>query len=210
MAVGGYSGANPGVTIGSGYAFSQAPVNGLAVQTMIGVGTTAPATALHVVGQLTQVDGQQGDGKVLVSNAAGTSNWKSSPAAAIFGGLNNASFNITTTPSAVGPAMSYSKVYANTHLDIELHSRSFHGAFAGGGANITYQLRVDGNAITSSSYVSSNNNGTEYITIKGYVSGLAAGSHTIQVYANMDNGTSTGVILDPGGYNGTVLVKEEF
>jgi hypothetical protein len=211
MGIGGYAGQNLGVSIGPAFAPAQSPVNGLAVQGGIGAGTVSPITALHVMGNMTQQDGQQGTGKILVSDAAGTATWKSSPNAAIFGGLNANSANITTTPSQLATnVMTYSKVYGNTHLQIELMTRAYNGTFGGGGAYITYQLRVDGNAITSSSYVSSINNGTEYITVKGYVAGLSAGSHTIQVYAFMDAGTSTGVVLDPGGFNGSVLVKEEF
>jgi hypothetical protein len=210
MGIGGYAGQNLGVSIGPAYAPQQSPVNGLAVQGSVGVGTVNPITALHVSGNITQQDGQQGTGKVLVSNAAGTATWKSSPTAAIYGGLNNLSYNINTTPTAIGPAMSYNKIHDNTHLNIDLQSRSYHGSFGGGGTYIYYQIRVDGNPITSSTYVTTNNNGTDFITIKAYASGLAAGAHTVQVYAYMNAGTSTGVTLDSGGFNGSVIVKEEF
>ncbi|HEX4953138.1 MAG TPA: hypothetical protein VF017_07060 [Thermoanaerobaculia bacterium] len=43
----------------------------------LGVGTTAPATALHVTGQLTVVDGSQGAGRVLTSDAGGAASWQS-------------------------------------------------------------------------------------------------------------------------------------
>jgi hypothetical protein len=211
MGIGGYAGQNLGVSIGPAYAPAQSPVNGLAVQGNVGIGTNVPSTALHVVGQMTQVDGQQGTGKVLVSDAAGIATWKSSPNAAIFTGLNNTTVNITTTPTQLGTGViTYNKIHGNTQLEITLESRGYNGTFGGGGAYISYQLRVDGNPIVSTTYVSTNNNTTEYITIKGYAAGLTAGSHNIQVYAFMDAGTSTGVTMDPGGFNGSILVKEQF
>jgi hypothetical protein len=45
-----YVWANGNMAIGSGYRANAAPVNGLLVQGNMGIGTTAPATALHVVG----------------------------------------------------------------------------------------------------------------------------------------------------------------
>ncbi|NDC42435.1 MAG: hypothetical protein EBZ77_12955, partial [Chitinophagia bacterium] len=61
-------------------------VNGATASVNVGIGTTAPASKLHVVGQ-TQVDGQikitggtPGNGKVLTSDATGLASW-TSPAA---------------------------------------------------------------------------------------------------------------------------------
>jgi hypothetical protein len=42
--------ANGNMSVGNGYRSNAAPVNGLLVQGNMGIGTTAPATALHVVG----------------------------------------------------------------------------------------------------------------------------------------------------------------
>ncbi len=41
----------------------------------VGVGTTAPAAKLDVVGQIKITDGTQGDGKILTSNANGLGSW---------------------------------------------------------------------------------------------------------------------------------------
>ena len=42
-----------GATVGSGYISTLAPTNGLLVQGNVGIGTTSPASALHVNGALT-------------------------------------------------------------------------------------------------------------------------------------------------------------
>lgn len=53
----------------------------------VGVGTTAPEAALHVVGQVQIAGGEPGEGKVFTSDAKGLGRWESPavPAAAIVG-----------------------------------------------------------------------------------------------------------------------------
>lgn len=48
MSIGGYGGSATGVAIGSSYASTDAPVNGLAIQGRLAVGNTAPAYAVHI------------------------------------------------------------------------------------------------------------------------------------------------------------------
>ena len=45
----------------------------------VGIGTAAPDTTLHVVGNIKMVDGNQGAGKVLTSDATGLGTWQSAP-----------------------------------------------------------------------------------------------------------------------------------
>jgi hypothetical protein len=42
----------------------------------VGVGTASPQTKLHVAGTVRLVDGSQGQGKVLTSDAAGNATWQ--------------------------------------------------------------------------------------------------------------------------------------
>jgi hypothetical protein len=47
----------------------------------VGIGTTTPAAKLHVAGTVKIVDGTQGAGKVLTSDATGVATWQSASAA---------------------------------------------------------------------------------------------------------------------------------
>jgi hypothetical protein len=48
---------------------------------MVGIGTSVPDTNLHVVGAIKMVDGNQGSGKVMVSDANGVGSWQSASTA---------------------------------------------------------------------------------------------------------------------------------
>lgn len=58
VGIGGYAGSTNGVMIGSSYAFGNSPVDGLAVQGDVGIGTSSPVTPLEVKGK-TKTDSLQ-------------------------------------------------------------------------------------------------------------------------------------------------------
>lgn len=177
----------------------------------IGIGTSTPGTKLDVNGSIKMTDGNQTNGKAMISDASGVATWKSSPPAITFGGLNNLGFSVSNSTTAVGPTMSFNKVYDATDVEVTMYSRVTAGSFSGVG-HITFEIYVDGLIGTASTqHVMFSSGQTEYVNLKSFFSGqLAAGTHTIRIVAITDAGTSTGVTLDPGGYNGRVLVKEQF
>lgn len=176
----------------------------------VGIGTNAPLTKLHVNGQVTITDGSQGDGKFLVSDISGSGQWRSSPPTIAFGGLNANSISVsTTTTTLITPVMTFTKVYSNSEIVVDLNTRTYNGSFNGGASNIVYELRVDGNVSPLSNMVmTTNNNIQEFITIHGVFQGLSVGSHTITITAYTNAGGSSGVVLDPAGFGGKVTVKE--
>lgn len=178
----------------------------------VGIGIAAPAAKLDVVGNVKIADGTQANGKVMMSDATGVASWKSSPPAISFGGLNNASANISNTPTNLGTSpMVFTKQYASTEVEVMLYANAYTGSFASGASTVYFEIYIDGNpgtAATRHHFFTGNTFG--YISIKSYFSGLSAGSHTINIIAVTDAGVSNGALLDSGGYGGKVLVKETF
>jgi len=67
-------------------------INGATATVNVGIGTTTPLDRLHVVGNIRMVDGNQAVGRVLTSDANGTSTWQNVTASA-WGLLGNAGTN---------------------------------------------------------------------------------------------------------------------
>lgn len=178
----------------------------------VGIGVANPSQKLEVNGSIKMTDGLEAQGKILVSDGAGVASWKSSPAAIQFGGLNVNT--VTANPAGTTlstSAMSFNKQYASTEVEITLYSMAYSGSFNAPATTIYFEIYVDGapgSAATRHYFFSSAQ--AAYMNLKSYFTGLSSGSHTITIIAKTDAGTSTGVLLDPGGYNGRVLVKEIF
>ena len=178
----------------------------------IGLGTATPGARLDVQGTVKIADGTQGVGKVLTSDAAGNASWKSSPAAIAFGSLNMSSVLVGTSPTTLGTSsMVFTKQYAATEVEVMLYSNGYSGSFAGGATYVYFEIYIDGapgTAGTRHNFFGTNT--SNYISLKSYFSGLPAGSHTVSIIAVTDAGTSSGALLDSGGYGGKLLVKETF
>lgn len=178
----------------------------------VGVGTPSPLAKLDVAGSIRMADGSQGNGKVLVSNAGGTGTWRSSPPATIYKNLNGSSVTVGTTPTALGIGTApFMKQFDDTHVDITLYTSAYAGVFTGGATTMYIEIYVDGmSSPTSNVHVFRVSATTEYISLRSFFSGLAAGSHTVTVVARVDAGTSSAVLLDLGGYEGSLMIKETF
>lgn len=103
------------------------------------------------------------------------------------------------------------KVHDGTKVEVFLHSRAASGLFDRGVSWIQYQLRVNG--VESEFYVTHllfESLVTEYITLKSIYDNLPAGTHTVEVWARTSTMSSTTVRVDPGNYQGSIIVKETF
>ena len=94
----GNSGTNPatnflGTTDAQDLAFRTNNVEKMRIESggNIGIGTTAPATLLHVNGSFRLTNGTQANGKILTSDANGTGTWQESPVQPVV-------YSETTTP----------------------------------------------------------------------------------------------------------------
>lgn len=176
-----------------------------------GIGTATPSATLDVVGTAQYVDGNEADGYVLTSDATGNATWQSGSKFYESGNLNTASYTLNTTWQAIGPAMAIVKDYANTNIEVACDSRIQSGTFAGGCLAVQFEIRIDGNAATYDSQSAITSSGTtDFCSMHAVFTGLASGAHTVQIYGRTTVGTSSTVILDPGGWGGRMLAKETF
>jgi len=198
-----------GAVVGANYSGSNtAPPNGLLVEGNMGVGTSTPTEKLHVAGNIAvsgTVDG------VDISSFKADVDGRASKYAQ-FGNLNQASTTVGTTwvkLVTTAGSHSFSKYRNDTKLEVRVNSRFSAGTFAGA-LGITFEARVDdqppgiGNdgSITASQ-------GIDFLSLYGVFANVAAGSHTVSIWARVGpTGSSTSVLVDPGGWGGKILVKE--
>jgi hypothetical protein len=67
----------------------------------IGIGTNSPDERLHVVGSVKIVDGSQGSGKVLVSDATGKTVWQNPNSLKIYGEINKTTNQVLTSGGSI-------------------------------------------------------------------------------------------------------------
>jgi hypothetical protein len=175
---------------------------------------TAPATRLHVVGTAPAIrltDGNQASGRILVSDANGGGTWKDNSRYFVSGGLAVTSVVASPTAVRLGDFVVFAKATAESTVEVNLNTRAGSGVFASGANAVFFQVRID-NAVSpmSNEAACTTSNTIEYIGIFAVFQGLAAGTHTVSVFARTALGTSTGVILDPGNFGGRIVVKETF
>ena len=177
----------------------------------VGIGTNLPSQKLEVAGAMRINDGTQGSGKVLTSDASGVTAWRSSPAAVVFGNLNLSSATASTTASPLAtPTMTFAKTYGNTDVMVSIFSRITSGTFIGA-STVFFEIYVDGAPSPAGGvHPLVNTSTTGYVSISSIFSGLSIGTHTVTIVARTDAGTSAGIVVDPGGLGGKVIVKELF
>ncbi len=132
-----------------------------------------------------------------------------------FGSLNGGSVDVSSTwtkLNTTSTSHSFTKSQGNTTIEVHVNSRFETGTFGSGTFGIAFQIRIDDDILPDFE-----NNGsirtpdtTEFQSIYAVFQGLAAGSHTVSLWARAPIvGSSTGVGVDPGGWGGTIIVKEE-
>jgi hypothetical protein len=171
----------------------------------VGIGTLFPNQKLHVVGNIA-VSG--------TVNGVDISRFKADVDDRIsryvqFGNLNQLSINVDTTWVKLRTAThGFTKNRSDTKIEVHVHSRFSGGNFAGANG-IHFQIRMDdlepsiGNdaAITTS-------NSIEFLSMFSIFQNLPAGPHTVSIWARTPSGSSSGVLVDPGGWGGKIIVKE--
>ncbi len=179
--------------------------------TFVGIGTIIPTEKLHVNGTFKVKDGTEGNGKILVSDANGKSTWMSNSIYTKSSPLNNATFNITTTMQPVGPITVVNKQYSNSTLEVNFNSLINGGVFFGGANGVLFEIRINGVIANYSNKGGIKISGSEdFISMFAVFENYPIGSYNIQIYAQTVIGGSTGAILDPGYFDGALIIKETF
>jgi hypothetical protein len=187
---------NTTYTAGAGLTLSgtQFSVNTTAIQSRV-TGTCTEGNAIRVI---------NADGSVTCQRTAGGGVTR-------FSGLNVGATNVTTayTQLNIG-TRTFNKQHgaASTRVELTLNSRLFPGTFASGATRVQYELRINGVAGVAPDRHLFNSAVTEHVVVSSLFTNLAAGTHTVTLWARTNAGTSTGLSQDPGGFGGSIIVNE--
>lgn len=126
-------------------------------------------------------------------------------------GLNTASMVASATAAPIGPILTIEKEFDDTKIEVILNSRVRSGTFSGA-TGIQVSTRINGTAGSLNSLAAiTTSNTIDFLSVFDVFDDLPAGTHEIQVYVQTaPSGTSSGVLLDPGGYGGKIIAKETY
>lgn len=129
-----------------------------------------------------------------------------------FASLNDMSRSIVTPYiwTQVSPSFTFTKNHADTKIEALLQSRIMVGNFGAGTNGCTLSFVIDDNPgyfVNTTFLPITTPNSTSYMTLEGFFENLAVGSHTIAIYG-VSFDTISNIIFDPGGFSGTIMVKE--
>ena len=123
--------------------------------------------------------------------------------------LNTTSGNATDAWGKLDDYGTFTKLRADTKIEVMLISRMRAGVFGGGAQGIRFQVRVDdaeGSLDVPAAITVSN--AVQFVYAFAVFEQLPAGSHQVSIWAQSPDGTSTNYNADPGGWGGSIVVRE--
>jgi hypothetical protein len=190
----------------------------------VGIGTLAPSTALHINGSSPGAfrisDGSEGVGKVLTSDASGNATWQLSTitTTANFSGVSIGG-TVTTTPSSFGNLASFTKINADTKVEVILQTHIYVDDLQSTNA-VTFELKLgtitaSGNSGKVSYFIDNNSLGSpqtyKSVTVIAEFFNLSTGTYNVTMEAHANTiGQATNLSIDPGNYGTNSLIIKEY
>jgi len=128
-----------------------------------------------------------------------------------FGGLNNSSVTVSSLETALGTSVNkFTKQRADSNIEVFVNSRFSSGTFANTNG-VLFSVRIDDTVLpafqTKGAITVSGQ--TDFLSLYAVFPNLTSGSHTVSLWGQaVPGGSSTGVLSDPGGFSGSIIVKE--
>jgi len=185
----------------------------------VGIGTAAPAAKLEVDGASNStikiVDGNQGAGKVLTSDATGQGSWQVNPAASLHASGQATDAIAIATNATVWidmPLMTVTLTTAGGNLFMSFSTQAINGT---PGGIVAFRFTVDGVPVTASAWgnamVQTPPGAATYyqenVSTNWMSTGVAAGTHTVKVQWRVNLGTA--VAPETGEESNRTLVVVE-
>ena len=129
-----------------------------------------------------------------------------------FGNLNHASVNVNTAWTKLNTTATthtFNKVSSSTKIEVYVNSRFSVGTITGANG-VRFQVRVDNTIMATFGNQGSilTSNTSDFLSIFAVFQSLPAGNHTVSIWSKTDTGSATSVTVDPGGWEGKIIVKE--
>ena len=187
----------------------------------IGLGTATPGARLDVQGTVKIADGTQGVGKVLTSDAAGNASWLPVTITTPTTFVSQALVSVNTTPSNfASPLASFTKVYADTKIQVIMQTHLYVNDLVGTNS-VIFELKLGSTSASGNSgkvnYFIDNANGLNFqnsmpvTVIAEFTGALPAGPYNVTLSAAANAiGTALGPGFDLGNFGANSLIIKEY
>ena len=130
-----------------------------------------------------------------------------------FGSLANASVNLTSTwrrLDTTPTSHNFTKSDGATDIEVHVNSRFKVGSFSNHANGVKFQVRIDDTILPTVDNMGTllSANSSDFLSIYAVFRRLPAGPHRVSIWGATALGKAASVIVDPGNWNGRIIVKE--
>ncbi len=130
--------------------------------------------------------------------------------------FENLNYDFVTVTSTETPLMTtagshmFTKNLADSDIEVFVHSRFSSGTFSGTNG-VLFTVRVDDEVLptVATTGAMTTSDTIDFLSLYAVFKSLPAGLHTVSLWGQaVPFGSSTGVLVDSGGFGGSIIVKE--